>query len=425
MAQEQVNGIIQALIAGQQLRLKKQEQIQSASRNAQVAKDEDERRKLEQGKLDELVRQHDQENTRADATHAAEMAINKLSQIQTQQKIGADLAAGQSFPGDKVTQTSAPDSEGDIFETHNIPGVGEIRIPSRETMLKHATAARKAELAPQLENDLTKIKAQGDISSSISAAGDVAAMERTNVQQTGENSREKIRQDAENSRAKLQRQTQVEIANIKTNPDTSDFDPTPYIKGTIEGRVSDTDLAKLPKSQKAVVTNILSKGGVVPVSDKQKQFVAGLGGAVEAIGQMDEYIQHLNDTGLMASIGIGSDASNKESAIKKQINEKLVQATNAMMTGSSRLSKERIEAMQSAYGMTSNPLKGNTNQLNRDGLVDNLESIIDTEIPDKTMAQHIKESIGLDKYITKEPKKANTPKVIRYDASGNRIPEKP
>jgi hypothetical protein len=395
----------------------KQERSHSQMLNQQAAAQLAQEKSNEQSLSDYRDKQLDQRQSELDENHRqfeinakAAIAAHKVAVLEAQGRIANNMQNGVSYPGDTKVSTSDPDQNGDIFETHNVPGLEDdngipipIRIPDRQTQLKYNTqggaasdAPRHANVLDELDkkniNDLNYLSAQNSYNRDNQTDRDAAEMARTKVEVAG-------RQAVANTH----------YGDSGTSP-TSNFDPTPYTRGALDGTTSQDDIKKLNKDQQDLVNGINSQSGIVPLTEKQKQFVGGLGGAVSVLGDMKSYLTNQDQNPLNSRINPTSDAYSYEASQRKAINEKLTQATTVLTPAVSRLSQPRINAMTSAYGMSPSN-KNITNHLNAQNYEQNLNQVFDTELGNLSQGQraHLRQQVGLATSPTPAPQQTQSP----------------
>lgn len=405
MGQDAVNGILEALKGAQQRRVEKTR----LAIDQQKANNEDEYRKAEianaKSAHDEVAAQHKTENAHWDALNQAAVASRKLSQAKELQEMGErSNASGIPIPGATVQSPIA-----------SIPGALGVSTPGSQTFegtqIPYDPAAyrqKQLDFADQTEGpDSPKAKAKMAESVALQNAMQDRLIEQNRQNRQAAQDLQDNKNDAAMLRTRFAQGQENYRAGLKLNQATDNFDPNPHVAGALNGTESQDEINKLPKDQKALVIDQLSKiGGKAPTA-KQLQFIQSLGGAVSAIPDMEQYNQLVNGsdsgTSMAARIGLGSDTYNKRINLEKSIGEKLVQATNGMIPGVSRLSQPRIAAMQDAYQPTVNPIHSAGNPGKLAGYVKNLNDVIDTELSNLPPAQrqHLKEQSGLAPFVDK------------------------
>ncbi len=420
MGMEAVQGILEGLKIHQQ-KVLAQQQLQR-----QALQDEREN-EARQARLDLEREQLKQQHEYQQATLKAAQALHKVQHVESLQKIGqTSQETGQAPPGAQVQQP-IPGMIG-MPTIATLAGMGsegqDISIPIFSDAVHNARlrAKKEAEVGPGIEGRLKEIDATKEADRLRAEANKAADLEKERARQLAEQAREKIRDDAALLRTQITAGARVKAAGIAHQAGASDFDPTPHVQGAFDGNVSQEDITRLPKDQKNVVVNEISKLGVVAPTEKQKQFVNGLAPALEVIPKMKQFNEILAAHPIEARIP-GSKTKDILDNLADQIQSGVVSASTGVFGQSARAMQQAIKADTGAFTPKTQWTYQETNQKRMEGYIKLVEDAIDEQLGNLSSAQrqHIKERVGLDQHVGGQPPAAKAPKVIRYDAKGNLI----
>ena len=341
MGQEQVNGIIQGLIAGQQRR---RDAILATQNQQRLDQDNTNRQAEIQNQKDRLA----QEAKQFDITTKAAQAMHKLTMLQEEQRVTGNLQQGMQVPGDTKISETAPNENGDIFETHQIPGIEDqngkpipITIPSRETFLRQEAQKAKALATPEHEFKEEEIRHTAENALNLEGARTTAQQQNTAQIIAAENQRAKEAQLAESQRAGQQRATQIRVAQIGQgmDPETGALavPAEPYIQQAHNGQLSQEKLKALglPKGTHNAVLAGIQQGGDVLPTDAELGSVQTYSPVPQLVGAIDNYNKLLTSSPMakLKSNIPGTDEYKAANAIQGQI--------QALTPGLSRLESEK------------------------------------------------------------------------------------
>lgn len=375
MAQEQVNGILNALKISQERRHQQfidQVEQQRADQQNQQHQDEIKQQKLE---LAERGRQFD-------ITTKAAKAMHDMTLLEEEQKLSGNLQQGMSIPG----AVASPGVDADHL-SYQVPGVDQpLQVLTPEAFRKKQIADQTALQAPEHINRMEEISEQAKNAQQLATQNRDAQLQQAQVVQGMENDR------ADKERASRERISANEIANrtniAKMNAGLTDGDGNPtsditpgiasnYLQQGLTGKMSAEDFAKakLPSGPQKIIANAMQASGGRFLSDKEKSALDSF----EAIPQIFNNIDALNkltqQTGLLAAHIPGTSTKQQVKNYEDQIEASMPQISR-FLGESGRLSNQQIGMTVSALQPDLNPLTSSpaVNIQRRDGALATLRA---------------------------------------------------
>lgn len=312
MAQEAVNGIIQALIAAQQRRI---EQFRLNQQNQQFQTQQANEVAGRQADIDARNKALDQAEEHFNVTTKAAQALHNLqlfqARMQAQQQLSGPAAAGASLgtnvAGAKLVGTSGNDADSTSgTNTWQLPPeLGSnpdgspltVNAPSFEALTAQENAAKANE---------TNAAHQWEI-------------DRDNVKKGWDDARTKATIDAENQRAANRNAVDMAIARLKTSNNNPFGDGNPsnpnqndpqqalqtYVHGLADGTYTADDINKTfskNKNAAQLVLTTAAQSGVVPLNKDQQNALKIVSQLVPNISKFDDYLSQIpNTTNTIAS----------------------------------------------------------------------------------------------------------------------------
>lgn len=404
MAQEAVNGIIQALLGHQQIqnqRFKQQQDLQIAQKEAEQR----------DAQLQETIRQHKVESSRLDASLEMARQAHRLQQIEVQQKIGqgiqeGNLPAGTTEQPQEVQQIPGALGVQNPYKTYNVPGIDQpLTILSPEAHNQLVVSQRAALEQPAHENRMKEIATEAENQANLAKQNRAAMLEQSQGVITAENERAKQAQAGENYRTGITAASHVRAAQISAGLEGGDqvnVAAEPYIQQVQNGQLTDKDLSdkKLPKGLLNAVHAGLAQSGTVAPKKEEIQAVQKYQPIVPLVQAIDQYNQILHDSPVASRIP-GNKAYADRKAIESQIDLLVPPLARTLATETGRLSSLQITkaegiAEPSTNWLTSDPTANTTK---RDALLKIANEGIDSALSrlPKGQAAHLKDLSGLGK----------------------------
>jgi len=351
MALQDVNGILQALVTGQQSAAQRAQLMLEQQRLAQQAQQEQQRLKIEQ--------------QRADAESLAQKAARQIQSVQLQAQIAANPAVARAvsseigIPNETGQQRYAlPISEDDISGNGDHTPL-EMMVPTKEQELKDIIARSRAGTAG--ESDLAKQRAEQE---------HAFRLQEEEVSNKHALDRDKLNRDTQLAIAKLNNAT--DLARIKAQYGT-EVDPSliaQHVKSMAAGVETAKDLNYLklqnPGLARAVAANMPE--GFQILREDQPANIAKLRAISDIAPSIQEIIKLRDEK---ADILHPFDFHGKMSALDQTV-QPIVQA----LGDTALRSQGVINLSKDAYlpdSLTSN----NANKAKFNKLVDNLQKNID------------------------------------------------
>lgn len=414
MAQEQVNGIIQALVAGQHARNEQIRLSQEALAQEQASESRKQTIQLEHDRLD-------QENKHFDISMKAAQAMKDVQTLETKLKIaGAPYSQVRALPG--VTETpstmTTPVTSGMHIEQQdpnnvimNVPGLGSITHPNTAGELANTTAEVQAKQAPLTAARLQEID-----------ASKLADEARLKVQQEYENSRNELTRNAQIQIGKSHDAARMAAAEIAKG---GTLDPeliSQTASDALNGNLSVESLNKLPisKAHKEAIVQTLNKSGGKLPSQKQLDSVSAFAPVASMIPKILEYGKILADNPF-ASRTPGMDAYKRAKALQQELDLTLPNVARVIASDTGRLSNQQIAIARGAEEPTVNFLTGDadSNLKKAKEFMQVVNASIDARLSNLPEAQRatIKAKIGIPAF----GEEAAGPRILKFDAQGNPV----
>lgn len=366
MALADVNSIMQALAARHQ-RVYQQQQLQLQQ---QTAQSENDARAAEiQQRKDELS----ERSRQFDITSKAAQAMHKLSMLEEERKLTENPDAVRQMPGDTLVDPGKPDANGNVFETHSLPGVDDnITIPSHATAIKMLGEQKAAEDAPGHANRMAELQQSGETQEELATINSDREQKRLDEQLK-----------AENARSAAENATRIQAAKISAGEDGSEADLiSNYGQRAVNGDLTAEQLhnANIPKGTKTAINNYAVANSGTLISQKQQDLASNYSQAVDVFKNIDAYNDLRKNSNWLQFNTPGSQTYQQRKAIEGMIDSKLPSITKNF----SQLNRLNVPEMNGvAQGVmpgssvfSSNP---QTNEMKRNGFLEDLTHEFDSQ----------------------------------------------
>lgn len=406
MGQDAVNGILEGLKIAQGRRaqnLQNQIEQQRLQQSDQQHKDE----------VDLKTQELKQRANEFDVTTKAAQAMHKLQLLQEEQRISGNLENGMSIPG----ATSAPGADTNHL-TYTVPGIDQPLTVRTPTFVNQQLGERKA--AEEGPAQQAAINLQAAKQKEL----DTRQAEAEKARQDREVQLQKQRDDAALLRTKTTAGARITAAQIsaakkKDDPTLENFDPIPHIGNVLGGGMTLDDAKKLGKGQAAAIEQGVSEGGGSFVNPDQKKFIENFGPALEVIPKIkdlnDLIAQHSLETQLP-----GGQHANMANTLSDQIHSGLISASSGPLGQSARALGTAIKTDMNAFTPQKGFYVGESNKQKVNAYVKLLNDTVDQKLSNlpKGQVQHIKEQMGLDKYLTPDNASGSAPAAPSVPQAG-------
>lgn len=387
MAQDQVNGILQGLVIGQQRRA----QAILAAQTQQRLQQESEYQKAEiaqrQAELQQRTKQEQLTFDLAKKMHA-------LQSLQTEQQIGQGISKGETPAGDtKIGETT--DASGNVYETHQIPGLDNpITVPSVATANKLAQAQEAAKQAPIIAGRVQEIKEGKDADLERMKAQREIQLEQAKYIQEQENTRSKAVRESEERVAGNRNATEIAIAkmheglgpNGEINPDIA----TNTLNQLRTGQLTNEQFGKLPMSPgaKKNIGNTLAATGARPISDKEQAALKALEQTKPLFDKVDQLNELIKTQGAVQLHNPFNPASQTAKELQNQI-DLSAPAIASMLKESGKLTNKQLEIVDGGIHPSLSVMPGAqaANVKNRNDTLDNLRQMHESILKDLPAGQ--------------------------------------
>lgn len=349
MAQEQVDGIIRAMIAGHQVQQQQQElqarQLELKQnkeyRDAQISNEHD--------RIDQEHKEFDLRNKMAQANSAWLLE-------QRKQEVADRLSNHQPVPGATLGSTGPADFHGGAMETYQLvdPDTKQpytIQVPNIALHNSRLQAQEAAKDESRHQNTLSENSANRD-----------AMLEQSRQTQLAETNRSNsVRQSTERIAAQ-QSATQRYIGQLNNGigPDSEHAaEVSPLIPQFMDGTLTQEQGNQLIPKQgpRQAVFNALTKLGTRPVTAKEKATIQSFETTPDIFDSVDKLNELTKGTGGMLATQIPlTDAKAQAKALEDQINMGIPRVIGQI--GDSMRSRQQIDLAMKPIMPDINPMSG-------------------------------------------------------------------
>jgi hypothetical protein len=293
-----------------------------------------------QYRREELARQSKQ----LDLTHQIAQATSERERLNAEREMSKDYVEfGITPPEGKEIQV--PGLAGNLYRAFTVPGSEKpVILPSKDQALAWQRDRAQALYDPRADVALQGMQNKLDIAQAQQASAQ--AYHQQQLDQRDRALAELNRRFEEGQSNK--RDNLILGALLKNQGGAGDFDLPGYLQGIHSGSTTKEDISKLPKGQKAAVTNALSKLSdvTVPLSQKQQEFLKSLGPASGILNDINDYrtLVHNNISGPW-----NPSIHNQAQALQDNIKRQLTSLSTGAFGQSARALSKSLQADLDAY----------------------------------------------------------------------------
>lgn len=422
MAQEQVNGILQALRISQERRKDQfAQQLEQQRLNLDTQQKADQL-KQQKAELAEHSRQFD-------ITTKAAKAMHDVAILEQEQKLSGNLQNGMAIPG----AVSTPGADADHL-TYQVPGIDQpLSVLTPEANRAKQIADKTALEQPEHLNRLDEIDAQAKNAQALALQNKSASLEQMQQMQQFENDRASTHEKGENFRTAATNATHIQAAKIAQGLEGLTPDMiTPYVQQAVHGDLTETQLNKLPlpKGVKTAITQGVTGAGGMLLNDNEQQVVQSFTPIQQIVGKLDQYNAILKANPLKARIP-GTDAYKQSKLVGDEIEGILPNVARVMATDTGRLSNTQIQMIKGMAEPSKNFLTNDPsiNDQRRNDFLGLSNALIDSKLSRLPEGQRaaVKQKLGITSIPMagapqpQQQQQPGGPTHLFFDAQGNQV----